>query len=254
MYDLLGKINEEQEEYATALTAYQYYITLRFPQKTIASETSRNLFHTDDDDDDSDFDDAFEDNKQPTPQLIEKIAKLALKSENYDMALKMIGMIETHYKSMIHRMNNASNRWTKTEACGGKMGLSRGVDDPRDSCADCAGLCIYEKQETKETKKPQENDPEEGDSDSCDLCIHMWHCGLCPDGVDTSGCCGGCVYRSTEDGLQCLYEGTWSECFAAKAVIQPVIDVKSIGNKYIEMKQKHFVWLCVILGLLIILM
>eukprot|EP01083_Nonionella_stella_P251243 867048_1 len=110
IYDLLGKINEEQEEYATALTAYQYYITLRFPQKTIASETSRNLFHTDDDDDDSDFDDAFEDNKQPTPQLIEKIAKLALKSENYDMALKMIGMIETHYKSMIHRMNNSSNR------------------------------------------------------------------------------------------------------------------------------------------------
>eukprot|EP01083_Nonionella_stella_P166928 559658_1 len=82
--------------------------------------------------------------------------------------------------------------------------------------------------------------------------ICMWHCGLCPDGVDTSGCCGGCVYRSTEDGLQCLYEGTWSECFAAKAVIQPVIEpVKSIGNKYIEMKQKHFVWLCVILGLLI---
>eukprot|EP01083_Nonionella_stella_P181387 649628_1 len=30
IYDLLGKINEEQEEYATALTAYQYYITRRF--------------------------------------------------------------------------------------------------------------------------------------------------------------------------------------------------------------------------------
>ena len=117
VYNLLGLINEQQQDWPNALTAYSTYVALRFKRKTIQSEASRNLFKdtTKDnenrsDTDDSDFDDDDKSNKHPTPELIVKIATLAIKSKNNDMALEMIGLIESHYKHILNKINDPKNK------------------------------------------------------------------------------------------------------------------------------------------------
>eukprot|EP01084_Bolivina_argentea_P320319 555754_1 len=109
VWHLLGKINEQENDYSNALIAYATYITLRFKNKTIRSETSKELLLSQniecDSDSDSDFDDDSND-KNPTPDLIEKIGNLALNTKNYKLALDMFSMIESHYRLLLNKINN----------------------------------------------------------------------------------------------------------------------------------------------------
>lgn len=121
VWDLLAKINEEQENWADALTAYMSFVTLRYPQKTIQRERIEREHSGggDGSDSSSDSDAEHRADKRPTAQLIQKIAALAIRTENDEMALQMLARIEAHTKHLVAQLQDTRScqklRWSEAQ-------------------------------------------------------------------------------------------------------------------------------------------